>query len=295
MASSTPKTNASALWSRAREAYHQVAGPVSPTDRAVLTVHAVLVAHGQTPTADAFAHWRTLPDELYTLRYTGLTVKAVPLRNELVVLASLDDADSDTVFTWHHAQDSLARIGAALDDPVAETVALPAPLASLSTALRDCLHPSAVPLSTNHPPSSDTVSLGSSSPRRDDCPPILSSVPAGAADLDPVAASPSVDPSVTRGHLPQIPSSAGGMHIGPDHPVFQIGPHGQRPPDVFGGPQPLPRNAVPPGARFDPIGPFGGDPSRLPGRGPHRGGPAPWSGDPDNDELQPPGYNDMFM
>jgi hypothetical protein len=41
---------------------------------------------------------------------------------------------------------------------------------------------------------------------------------------------------------------------------------------------------VPPGARFDPIGP--------PGTGPRRGGT--W-GAPDADHLPPPGYDDMFM
>lgn len=48
------------------------------------------------------------------------------------------------------------------------------------------------------------------------------------------------------------------------------------------------RGSVPPGARFDPIGPFGGLPIRPPGPG-GRGGPRGLhSGDPDNDELQPP-------
>lgn len=53
------------------------------------------------------------------------------------------------------------------------------------------------------------------------------------------------------------------------------------------------RGAVPPGARFDPIGPFGNLPGRgigpRPGRGP-RGGPRGgfFSGEPDNDELPPP-------
>lgn len=48
------------------------------------------------------------------------------------------------------------------------------------------------------------------------------------------------------------------------------------------------RGSVPPGARFDPIGPFGRLPVRPPGPG-GRGGPRGLhSGDPDNDELQPP-------
>ena len=83
------------------------------------------------------------------------------------------------------------------------------------------------------------------------------------------------------------------MHVGLDHPIF-----GQRSPpsgsggEIFGGPRPLPRyehtllirkfffkisnlmlyyrGSVPPGARFDPIGPFrpsGPNPNRPRGRG----------------------------
>lgn len=59
------------------------------------------------------------------------------------------------------------------------------------------------------------------------------------------------------------------------------------------------RGSVPPGARFDPIGPFGNNPDRQPqgsfgpggrGRGNGRGsGPGRnFSGEPDNDELPPP-------
>lgn len=49
------------------------------------------------------------------------------------------------------------------------------------------------------------------------------------------------------------------------------------------------RGSVPPGARFDPIGPFGTMPTRPPGRGGlGRGGRNFHSGDPDNDELPPP-------
>jgi len=81
------------------------------------------------------------------------------------------------------------------------------------------------------------------------------------------------------------------MIVGPNHPIF-----GQRAPrggGIYGGPQPLPRGSVPPGARFDPIGPFGG-----PNQGQLRGGIGRGnrtSSEPDGDELPPPGYNDMFM
>lgn len=41
------------------------------------------------------------------------------------------------------------------------------------------------------------------------------------------------------------------------------------------------RGSVPPGARFDPVGPSGTEPRR--------------GGIPDPDHLPPPGYDDMFM
>ncbi|KAG0225149.1 PI31 proteasome regulator N-terminal-domain-containing protein [Mortierella sp. GBAus27b] len=97
-------------------------------------------------------------------------------------------------------------------------------------------------------------------------------------------------------------STGGGMIVGPNHPMF-------RPPGVggiggggglYGGPQPLPRGSVPPGARFDPIGPFGPGHGSAPGAGTaHRPPPGQgrhtFPGEPDNDEAPPPGYMDMFM
>lgn len=87
--------------------------------------------------------------------------------------------------------------------------------------------------------------------------------------------------------------------VGPDHPMFGGGGVGG-PRIPSGGGQFLPPGAVPPGARFDPIGPFGGPSPYRPfagrppaGRGGGRGG-GPFSGEPDNDELPPPGYTDMF-
>ncbi|KAI9486556.1 MAG: PI31 proteasome regulator N-terminal-domain-containing protein [Benjaminiella poitrasii] len=100
-----------------------------------------------------------------------------------------------------------------------------------------------------------------------------------------------------------MPGSGGGMFVGPDHPIFGDNRSGNRgslddPSGLFGGPEPLPRGSVPPGARFDPIGPFGSLPARPSGRGGRGGGQSgprrPFSGEPDNDELSPPGYNDMF-
>ncbi|KAG0054633.1 hypothetical protein BGZ83_010761 [Gryganskiella cystojenkinii] len=127
-------------------------------------------------------------------------------------------------------------------------------------------------------------------------------------------------------------STGGGMIVGPNHPMFRRPPPGGGGGGgIYGGPQPLPRGSVPPGARFDPIGPFGPgagvgqrtggnapgagtahqDPHRGPGRpgqgpqgpatgqgttpGAGNGIPDRFSGEPDNDEPPPPGYMDMFM
>ncbi|KAF9923639.1 hypothetical protein FBU30_006362 [Linnemannia zychae] len=107
-------------------------------------------------------------------------------------------------------------------------------------------------------------------------------------------------------------SGGGGMIVGPNHPMFRRPPPGGSSSGIYGGPQPLPRGSVPPGARFDPIGPFGAGAGRggAPGAGtahqdPHRGfggqgrgrgGPtSTFPGEPDNDEAPPPGYMDMFM
>jgi len=116
----------------------------------------------------------------------------------------------------------------------------------------------------------------------------------GRDDLDPLGSNPLIGPPRFGGDIGRgIPSRGGGMLVGPDHPMFgQRGP--SRGDEIFGGPQNLPRGAVPPGARFDPIGPFGPQPLPRPGQPRGRGRNFP-SGGPDNDELPPPGYNDMFM
>ncbi|KAG0196529.1 hypothetical protein BGX28_010026 [Mortierella sp. GBA30] len=109
-------------------------------------------------------------------------------------------------------------------------------------------------------------------------------------------------------------STGGGMIVGPNHPMFRRPPPGGGNGGgggIFGGPQPLPQGSVPPGARFDPIGPFGQSQGRggadgapgagtahrdpLSGQGRGRGRGVPFSGEPDNDEAPPPGYMDMFM
>lgn len=116
----------------------------------------------------------------------------------------------------------------------------------------------------------------------------------GRRDLEPFPRNPFTPPSL-------FPDSNGdGMFVGPDHPIFGggirgPGPGGRGP---WGGDGFLPPMGAPPGARFDPVGP---------GLGPHPGGRIPRGpggfgggggrglpgggnlGDPDNDELMPPG------
>ncbi|OZJ06139.1 hypothetical protein BZG36_01011 [Bifiguratus adelaidae] len=137
----------------------------------------------------------------------------------------------------------------------------------------------------------------------------------GTDDLNPFGTG---EPFAIRG-----PGGSGGppsgMFVGPNHPIFGPrgggsggnGGSGEWGGGIPAGPQRLPRGAVPPGARFDPIqpdivgggasrgpnGPFGSRPGR--GGGPQGGGRGsgmgPPSGEPDNDDLPPPGYMDMFM
>ncbi|KAJ1857930.1 hypothetical protein H4R99_003802 [Coemansia sp. RSA 1722] len=95
----------------------------------------------------------------------------------------------------------------------------------------------------------------------------------GGSDLDPFG-------SMREG-------DGGGMHVGPDHPMFRRGYVPESP--SGDGPQRLPRGAVPPGARFDPISPFGDRPGPLRPSGGHGpGGRGFFSGEPDPDNMQPP-------
>ncbi|KAI8610410.1 hypothetical protein BC830DRAFT_1145935 [Chytriomyces sp. MP71] len=134
----------------------------------------------------------------------------------------------------------------------------------------------------------------------------------GDIDLDPFGAAPGLIPP--RGGFGGM-HPGGGMYVGPDHPMFGGGGlgggiGGGGPGGIYGGPgTSLPPGAVPPNARFDPIGPFGPRPMGGPGRGgfgggvPGRGGFGSGSGGPggfrmgpDNDEMPPPGFNDnMYM
>ncbi|TPX34989.1 hypothetical protein SmJEL517_g02490 [Synchytrium microbalum] len=115
----------------------------------------------------------------------------------------------------------------------------------------------------------------------------------GDRDLDPFGAAPGLIPPHGYGGLGGFGGGSGGMVVGPDHPMF-AGRGGFRggPPT---GPTPLGPLAIPPGARYDPIGPFGPGPNApvRPGRGNGRG--APFSGEPDPDEMMPPGYDQMYM
>lgn len=106
----------------------------------------------------------------------------------------------------------------------------------------------------------------------------------GRRDLDPLG----VDPLGGFGPPSLFPSSGDGMFVGPNHPIFGQRGQGAFPPNrgPWGGDGYLPLMGAPPGARFDPVGPFPG----RPGFGP-RGGP-PGGGNlrsPDNDEFMPPG------
>ncbi|KAJ3104694.1 hypothetical protein HDU97_008970 [Phlyctochytrium planicorne] len=134
----------------------------------------------------------------------------------------------------------------------------------------------------------------------------------GDVDLDPFAAAPGLIPP--RGGM----HPGGGMFVGPDHPMFGgggggfgggYGGGGFGPGGMGGGGVFFPPGAVPPGARFDPVGPFGPRPGvggiggggfgpggGRGGIGPFGGGPRrpPMRGGPDNDELPPPGFDDMY-
>ncbi|PIK35603.1 putative proteasome inhibitor PI31 subunit-like, partial [Apostichopus japonicus] len=95
-----------------------------------------------------------------------------------------------------------------------------------------------------------------------------------------------VDPfSVGRGDLDPFSGASPGMLMDPmrgGFPGARMDPTGG-----FGMPGRLPRGAVPPGARFDPVGPPRPDSGRNP--------VYPLSGEPTPDHMRPPGYDDMFM
>ncbi|KAI9294173.1 hypothetical protein K502DRAFT_305283 [Neoconidiobolus thromboides FSU 785] len=100
----------------------------------------------------------------------------------------------------------------------------------------------------------------------------------GDRDLNPLGG---------MGTAPGLPRfGGGGMFLGPNHPIFSPD-H----PSAPRNPGSLPPHAIPPGARFDPITPLG---PRVNPNSQREQRPT-FSGEPDNDELPPPGYNNMFM
>ena len=127
-------------------------------------------------------------------------------------------------------------------------------------------------------------------PPRDDLPhlPPRNPLEIGRRDRDPFPNNPFAPP-------PLFPDASGdGMFVGPSHPIFGPGMRGGGPGGMgpWGGDGFLPPMGAPAGARFDPIGPGAGPLGPFPGRGRGmpRGGGGPFGGDPDNDELPPPGF-----
>ncbi|KAI9226109.1 MAG: PI31 proteasome regulator N-terminal-domain-containing protein [Piptocephalis tieghemiana] len=124
----------------------------------------------------------------------------------------------------------------------------------------------------------------------------------GESDVHPLG------PYPLGGPMPGASGQGGGgegMFVGPNHPMFGGGGIGSEggPTNPFpsgSGSLRLPPGSVPPGARFDPIGPLDPLSGQRPGRGRgggygRGGGGHPFSGDPDNDEFPPPGNNDFYM
>ena len=127
----------------------------------------------------------------------------------------------------------------------------------------------------------------------------------GQSDLDPLAGlGGTTNP---RGRIPLGGGEADGMLLGPNHPLFRDRNTGSGSPfnlpgqgggqqGIWGGDGFLPPGAVPPGARFDPIGPMGmgGPRGGFPGQGQGLGGPPGGRrdilrpGDPSFDEFRPP-------
>jgi len=89
------------------------------------------------------------------------------------------------------------------------------------------------------------------------------------------------------------PSAGGGLIVGPNNPIFNnIGGDDLESGGFYGGPSTLPFGAVPEGARFDPIGPFGNQSSRRNfnnRNGRNRNNGRFNSFEPDNDSFFPPG------
>jgi proteasome inhibitor subunit 1 (PI31) len=117
----------------------------------------------------------------------------------------------------------------------------------------------------------------------------------GRRDLDPIPMNPFSPP-------PLFPPGSGdgdGMFVGPSHPIFnrqdsRRQPFGQ-PQGPWGGDGFLPPMGAPPGARFDPVGPFGAFPGSGRRLGPGNMPRGAQGRDPDNDEFMPPGMVRSFI
>jgi len=152
---------------------------------------------------------------------------------------------------------------------------------------------SAATTSSSHRNRQQPPPVSPSRPERDDYPdlqepPFRNPLIIGDRDLDPLGGNFGPPPLFGGARGRQFPGGddGGGMFVGPNHPIFR---------DRFpeGGRGGLGGGMVPPGARFDPVGPFGQGPMRS-GQGRGRGGlPRGPSGmgDPDWDDMPPPGSN----
>jgi proteasome inhibitor subunit 1 (PI31) len=173
---------------------------------------------------------------------------------------------------------------------------------SQSTSIPDFARPAPAPRSPGSAPESDP-SRPFSLPGAGGVP--INPLEIGRSDLEPLGGNirnPFAPPSLFGG----VSGGFGGdgMYVGPSHPMFRDrmdpsvsaggGVGGRTGP--WGGDGFLPPIGAPPGARFDPVGPFGpgGGPSPgFPGTGGPRRGFGPGAGGasgPDNDEFMPPGF-----
>lgn len=144
-------------------------------------------------------------------------------------------------------------------------------------------------------------------------PPFRNPLIIGDRDLDPLGGgsnNPLALPGRGGGGFGPPPlfgggDNGGGMYVGPNHPMFRDrfqNPDNGGFPGGIGGGGPLgggnnflPPGAVPPGARFDPIGPGGPFPhpnrGGFGGRGGGGAGRGRGRGDPDWNDLRPPSGN----
>ncbi|KAJ1976628.1 hypothetical protein H4R34_003909 [Dimargaris verticillata] len=257
-----------------------------PHDRCAVLCQHLFEALGVPLTADQEQSDSHCVYTFHTRGDSPATIRAVPMADQWVLLGASGHPHPQVV-TTRVAVRALVRESSA-------TAVFQPPTAwqSWVTGLQSTFIP-ALAVPPQSPPSRRPNPMHASSHHRGSTALLASrspppSVQVGDADKDPLGAW--RDPSAAEG---------GGMLMGPGHPAFRVNePSDARSDAPFAGPTRLPSGAVPAGARFDPIGPF--DPSAGPAPGgvprrPRPNQPTPWSGDPDNDELPPPGYRDMFM